>query len=139
MMDYADSPRMDDLDGRGNLSAKALGEFVEWFLSVALDQARFMSSMFDLDNLEERLRVYASVRPRLRPEASDILAEILRRGEMARGEAARVTGLAERTARNIVAELVADGIVASETPKGSISLRFSTASADILFPRLFPD
>ncbi len=139
MMDYADSPRMGDLDGRGNLSAKALGEFIEWFLSVALDQVRFMSSMFDMDNLEERLRVYASVRPRLRPEAGDILAEILHRGEMARGEAARVTRLADRTARNIVAELVTDGIVASETPKGPISLRFSTAGADILFPRLLPD
>jgi Fic family protein len=32
MMDYADTPRMNDLDGRGNLSLRALKEFTLWFL-----------------------------------------------------------------------------------------------------------
>jgi Fic family protein len=34
MMDYADTPRQGDLDGRGNLSLRALNEFVLWFLQV---------------------------------------------------------------------------------------------------------
>lgn len=37
MMAYADSLKLGDLDGRGNLSLKALAEFVEWFLKVCLD------------------------------------------------------------------------------------------------------
>ena len=41
MMDYADTPRQGDLDGRGNLSQKALQEFVLWFLRVCLDQGHF--------------------------------------------------------------------------------------------------
>jgi len=32
-MDYADTPRQGDLDGRGNLSEKALIDFVTWFLT----------------------------------------------------------------------------------------------------------
>jgi Fic family protein len=43
MMDYADSPRQGDLDGRGNLSRRALAEFTAWFLKACLDQVGFMS------------------------------------------------------------------------------------------------
>ena len=56
MMDLADTPRQGDLDGRGNLSERALVDFVTWFLRVALDQVTFMSELFDLDNLATRLR-----------------------------------------------------------------------------------
>src|SRR3546814_1027405 len=56
MMDHADSPNRGDLDGRGNLSAAALTDFCEWFLSFSLDQIRFTSMMFDLDHLEGRYR-----------------------------------------------------------------------------------
>jgi hypothetical protein len=43
MMDLADTPRQGDLDGRGNLSERALIDFVTWFLKVALDQVTVMS------------------------------------------------------------------------------------------------
>lgn len=55
MMDLADTPRQGDLDGRGNLSLKALHEFVEWLLNVALDQVQFMTELFDFDGLRARL------------------------------------------------------------------------------------
>jgi hypothetical protein len=54
MMDHADSPRQGDLDGRGNLSEKALQEFTQWFLEVCLDQVEFMSGLFDLNRLDAR-------------------------------------------------------------------------------------
>ena len=46
MMDMADMPRQGALDGRGNLSQKALGVFTDWFLEavekeVELSHARF--------------------------------------------------------------------------------------------------
>lgn len=137
MMDLADSPRQDDLDGRGPLSHKALVEFVSWFLQVANDQVRFMSSLFELETLSRRLR--SLVRERQLPaEAEYLLDVVMQRGEIDRGEAPRSTGLPERSARRVLNTLVNEGLLASTTPKGPVSLRFPTSSLEILFPRLFP-
>jgi Fic family protein len=138
MMDHADMPRQGDLDGRGNLSRRALSEFTAWFLKVCLDQVTFMSGLFALDTLVDRLRVYVA-RRELKPQAFDILAQVLQRGELPRGEAGRVSGLGERTARDLLAALVRDGIVGSDTPKGAVSLRFPLDAVEILFPNLFPE
>ena len=70
MMDLADTPRQGDLDGRGNLSERALTEFIVWFLRVCLDQVTFMSSLFELDTLAKRLRGYAERSETLKPEAA---------------------------------------------------------------------
>lgn len=58
MMDYADTPRQGDLDGRGGLSERALTDYVVWFLKVCLDQVTFMGGLFDLERLGERLKLY---------------------------------------------------------------------------------
>ncbi len=137
MLDLADSPREDDLDGRGNLSQRTLVEFITWFLRVCLDQIRFMSSLFALGTLLERLRRYAERSEMLGSEAGRLLEEALMRGEFERGEASRITGLPERTARRVLNRAIAEGLLASETPKGPVSLRFSPDSAEALFPRLF--
>ncbi|MDX2021841.1 MAG: hypothetical protein SF187_16510 [Deltaproteobacteria bacterium] len=57
---------------------------------------------------------------------------------MARGDAARITKRPERTARDILRRMIDAGILASNSPKGEVHLKFSTTSADFLFPRLFP-
>ena len=137
MMDLADTPRRDDLDGRGNLSERALVEFSIWFLEVSLDQVRFMSGLFELDGLAERLRRYAELAG-WRTEAGRLLVEILHRGEIARGDAAGIMGLGERTARALLSKLLRDGILGSSSEKGLVSLRFPVRSEDVLFPRLFP-
>ena len=138
MMDHADMPRQGDLDGRGNLSRRALAEFTAWFLRVCLDQITFMSGLFALDTLHDRLKTYVARRD-LRPEARAILEQALQRGELPRGDAARVTGLRERTARDLLGTLVGDGILGSDTPKGPVSLHFPLDTAEILFPSLFPE
>lgn len=138
MMDHADQPRQGSLDGRGNLSLRALIAFTTWFLKVSVDQVRFMGTLFDLDQLAGRLRVYAEQDERFRPEAIRILEEVLLRGEMQRGDAERVSGLKERTARTLLGDLLDDGILGSSTPKGPISLRFPVHSVETLFPKLFP-
>jgi Fic family protein len=139
MMDQADTPRQGDLDGRGNLSQRALNEFVLWFLRVALDQVQFMSSLFELDTLSRRLKTYVSRNENLKPEAARLLEEALIRGEFERGEIARITGLPERTARRVLNDVTATGLLASDTPKGPVSLRFPVDALEILFPRLFPE
>ncbi len=136
MMDYADSRRLSDLDGRGNLSQKALTEFILWFLGVCLDQVEFMADLFTLDNLAARLKLYVESRT-MKPVAFFILEKVLLLGELPRGEAERITGLKERTARQVLTSLVEDGILDSTTPKGPVSLRFPSHAVEILFPRLF--
>lgn len=138
MMDHADMPRQGDLDGRGNLSRRALADFTAWFLRVCLDQVTFMGGLFALDALAGRLRLYVGRRG-LKPRAFDLLEQVLQRGEVPRGDAARITGLRERGARTLLASLVEDGIVASDTPKGPVSLRFPLHAAEVLFPGLFPE
>jgi Fic family protein len=138
MMDHADTPRQGDLDGRGNLSLRALTEFVVWFLRVCFDQADFMSSLFDLSTLSERLRAYARQADMPAP-AGRLLEQALMRGEIARGDVADILGLSERQARRILGRLIQDGLLASDTPKTAVSLRFPTRSLETLFPRLWPE
>lgn len=138
MMDHADSPRQGDLDGRGNLSQRALQEFVLWFLKVCLDQVTFMSGLFDLTTLAERLRSLVMRNPALKPEAAGLLTEALVRGEFERGEIERITGLPERSARRVLNDVVKLGLLASDTPKGKVSLRFPADTLEDLFPRLYP-
>jgi Fic family protein len=138
MMDRADSPREGDLDGRGNLSQKALQEFVLWFLRVCLDQTTYMSDLFELDRLAERFKAYVLRSPDLKPEAVALLQEALIRGQFERGEVGRITGLPERTARRVLNDVLQAGLLASETPKGAVSLRFPADALEDLFPRLYP-
>jgi hypothetical protein len=61
-------------------------------LNVCLDQVTFMTGLFALDTLVERLRLYVGRRD-LKPGASALLEQTLQRGELPRGDADRVTGL----------------------------------------------
>ena len=60
------------------------------------------------------------------------------RGEIDRGEASRITGLLVRTAQRLLNDLVGEGLLASATPKGPVSLRFPAQTLEALFPGLFP-
>ena len=138
-MDLADTPRRGDLDGRGNLSQSALVDFTLWFLKVCLDQVTFMAELFDLDDLEARLVRHVERSDRLKPEAARLLRETLVRGRIDRGEASRITGLPERTARRVLGDVIDAGLLASATPKGPVSLRFPVDALESLFPRLYPE
>ena len=138
-MDLADTPRRGDLDGRGNLSQSALVDFTLWFLKVCLDQVTFMAELFDLDNLDARLTRHVERSDTLKPEAARLLREALVRGRIDRGEASRITGLPERTARRVLGDVIEAGLLASATPKGPVSLRFPVDALESLFPRLYPE
>jgi Fic family protein len=139
MMDAADTSRQGDLDGRGNLSLKALNEFVLWFLRVCVDQVKFMAELFDIDTLSKRLRTYVERNGKLKPEAVRLFEEALIRGQFERGDIERITGLPERSARRILSSAIDAGLLASETEKGPVSLRFPDDALEILFPRLYPE
>jgi len=136
-MAWADEVRQGDRDGRGHLSLRGLELFATWFLKVCLDQLTYMSSLFELDALTKRLDRYVAHSPTLSKESSRLLQEALIRGEFDRGEAERITQLPERSARRILKQLIDEGLLASETPKGPVSLRFPSDTLEILFPRLY--
>jgi Fic family protein len=139
MMDQADTPRQGDLDGRGNLSQRALTEFVTWFLRVCLDQITFMAGLFEIDSLARRLKLHVERSDdRMHPAAAALLDQVLVRGEVDRGEVPRIVGLPVRTARRVLAQVVNDGLLASDTPKGPVYLRFPTVALEVLFPNLYP-
>jgi Fic family protein len=139
-----DAPRQNDYDGRGNLSNQGLLAFCRFFLSTCLDQITFMQSLLQLEALLERIRGYVEARrtgllpfPPLRLEATNILQAVLLRGELPRGEAQRVTRLPERTARNILKQLLAEGLLVSPTAKGVVRLGIPSAVAYYWLPQLY--
>ena len=96
-----------------------------------------MSGLFEIETLMGRFKKYVAQSNTLKPESLRLLEEALMRGEYDRGEAARITGLPERSARRVLNDVVAEGLLASATQKGPVSLRFPTDSLEILFPRLY--
>jgi Fic family protein len=137
MLAHADSPRQGGLDGRGNLSLKALQDWTLWFLEVCIVQARFMGEMFDLNRLLDRLERMIQIDRDIDPAAFQLLRQAAVRGEFQRGEAGAITGLGERSARYALSHLLTKGLLTSDTPKGPVRLAFPVDHLDQLFPRLF--
>lgn len=113
-------------------------EYVEWFLKVCLDQVKFMSSLFELNTLARRLQIYVERSDVMKHESIRLLQETLFRGEIERGEVPRILGMPERSARRVFNDVIATGLLGSDTPKGPVSLRFPTETLEYLFPALFP-
>lgn len=137
----ADEARRGDLDGRGALSDERLAEFCRFFLNTALDQVRFMSNLLNLDHLWRRVDQYAVVRAaksELAREAGHLLVEAVLKGEVPRGHAARILGLGERSAREVVSQLLREGLLTSPTPRAPLRIAFPADAAGAWFPELFP-
>jgi Fic family protein len=143
----ADAHRRGDLDGRGHLSQSGLYRFCEFFFSICLDQIAFMQKMLDLEGLLPRIEQYIRLRADhlipgvdpVRPEALHLIKEAFVFGTFARGQAARLTGLKQRTARTLLSRLIEEGLLTSDTPKGPVRLQFSTHLLPVWFPDLGPE
>lgn len=138
----ADEHRRGDLDGRGNLSNRGLLDFCAFFLQTALDQIAFMAGLLDLDGMQRRLAGYVERQVslgELQVEAGYLLREIFLRGEIPRGEAGRITGRPERTARRILRDLLDKRLLAADTEKGPVRLSFPAKVVGYYFPRLYPE
>jgi Fic family protein len=138
----ADESRQGSLDGRGNLSNRGLVDFCTFFLQTALDQIDFMSGLLDLDGLQKRITGYVERQVsfgELPVEASFLLREALLRGEVPRGEASRITGRPERTARRILKSLLDKKLLSAATEKGAVRLSVPASVTGYYFPRLYPE
>lgn len=141
MLGRADERRLNDFDGRGYLSERRLGEFCEFTLTTALDQLEFMRELLDLDGMQRRIIGYGERREsaaELPSGAAPVLREVFLRGEMARGEVARVVGVSARTAQTVTRTLLNEGLILSDSAKGPIRLGFPAKAAAHYCPNLFP-
>ena len=137
----ADEKRMNDYDGRGYLSQQHLGEFCQFFLAVASDQVEFMHELLALEGMLNRISGYGERRESAKelPRGSGaVLRQIFLRGEIARGEVARVIGASPRTAQKVIADLITQRLVTSSSPKGPLRLGFPAEAAGHYFPNLYP-
>ncbi|MCC6265569.1 MAG: Fic family protein [Bryobacterales bacterium] len=137
-----DQTRRNDLDGRGNLSEEALGEFTQFFLNVCIDQVTFMESLIQPDRLRARILLWAEEEARLGelpPKAGCLLEAVLYRGELPRGDAGAVLATGDRQARRTVSSLLERGALISDSPRAPLRLAFPAKFASRWLPGLFPD
>ncbi|MDE3009674.1 MAG: Fic family protein [Pseudomonadota bacterium] len=140
----ADAPRHGDLDGRGNLSEQRFAAWCEFFLDTAEDQASFMTQLLDLGSMRNRIAAliifWGQEDPRIKPEAVLPLHHMFLAGPLNRGDFAQMTGLGERTARDLLSRLLKTGLV---VPTGGhtapVRLGFPLSVLQFLLPGLYPE
>ena len=149
-LSMADAGRRNDLDGRGNLSNEGLIAFCRFFLNICHDQVDYMEELLQLDGVINRIKGYVKLRAErmipgpggqhrgMKPEAAKMIEAVLLRGQLTRGEVAEAAG-SHRTGRDILPQLVEEGILISDMPKGPVRLAFPTHIAGYLFPDLYPN
>lgn len=143
----ADQPRAGAHDGRGNLSESGLHHFCKFFFETADDQISFMKEMLQLEKLRERIIGYVHLRSEnmipqedpLRIEAKYVLTEVMMRGEIARGEVKRISGLAERTARDLTSQLEREGLIKSYNHRAPLRFHVPAKVVGYYFPSLYPE
>jgi Fic family protein len=139
----ADNHRHGDLDGRGNLSEKALWAWCDWFISIADDQVSFMTRMLALDAMKLRISALISFRSKLdttiRDSAALPLYHLFLAGPTPRGEFIQMTGLAERTGRRLLSRLLETGLVASAGRLAPVQIAFPLDALQFLLPELYPE
>lgn len=141
----ADEPRRGDLDGRGDLSEAALVDWIDYVLDVCLDQVQFMHSLLSLNGMERRIAAcltfeQETLRSGVKVDALRPLHYLFLSGqEMERGEFKRMTGLADRTAVNLLTALVKRGLLRSDTPQGKVRFGLPMHALRFYFPALWPE
>ena len=137
-----DSPRRNDLDGRGTRSEEALAEFTRFFLETCIDQVRYMEELVQPDRLRDRILIWTEeeVRAgRLPARSGQVLEAALFRGELPRGDVAALLGTSDRHARRVVSALLERAVLVSESTRAPLFLTFPAALAARWMPGLFPE
>ncbi len=140
----ADMPRHGDLDGRGNLSERMLRTWCEFFIDTCQDQVTFMARMLDLEGLKSRMAGLITVRSKepgkdYRENAILPMHHVIAVGPISRGDFNRMLGLGERTGRTVITQLLKDGLLVSDTPKGELRIGLPLDALNILMPNLYPE
>jgi Fic family protein len=139
----ADDQRRGDIDGRGNLSDQALADFCVFFLQQARDQVRYIRELLHIDGLQERMLAYLAqeVNERRIPKGSpDLIHQALLRGRLDRGDALKLLGPVDRTARLHLSKLLDLGLLAPDgvTHRAAVRWNVPVSAGTHYFPQLYP-
>jgi Fic family protein len=141
LLEGADAPRRNDLDGRGTLSEGALAGFCEFFLDTCVDQVAYMAELLQPGELLRRIQIYTEDEARAGrlPEGSfPVLREAVIAGDVERAHARDLTGYRERKGREVVSELLRAGLLVSESDRSPVRIAFPVDVIERWFPRLYP-
>jgi Fic family protein len=144
---YADTKRLNDLDGRGSLSTKELKKYVDFMLNIAMDQVEYMQEQLDLSTLSSRIENYVEFSNKgmyrlaepLPKYSNILLKELLVLGEMPRGDVAKLIGKKTTVTSTFINKLIKMNYLKSDEPRGKIRIKFNAHFAMRLFPELMPD
>jgi Fic family protein len=140
----ADTRQRHELEGRDLLSPRGLLEFTRFFFEACREELAYMRRVLRAETLIERITQYVNLRTAsmapggvLHSEAASLLRDVALRGELPRGEAARITGMPVSEARKVLSSLVKDRLLVSDSPKGPVRLCLPAHAAPFLFPDLY--
>ena len=145
LLDAADQPRAGDLDGRGNLSEKALCDWLAYVLTQCLDQVRFMSGLLDRGAMRDRIAACLSyeenvVRAGVRSEALAALHYLFAtQGALDRADFKAMLGLGDRLATAQVSALLKRGLLDTDSAYGKLRFGVPQHALRFYFPGLWPE
>jgi len=140
----ADTQRWNDYDDRGNLSNRELINFCRFFLSTAIDQIDYMSSILDTDNMLNRIHKFVDLmvsKEKLKDESRHILETVFLKGKIAKKDIERITGKSDKTAKNIADSLLSMGLlkVDNKTKFSPYEVNYPITFSTILISGLYPN
>jgi Fic family protein len=144
LLQAGDEHRRGALDGRGNLSERALVDWIGYCLDTWIDQARFMATLLDVQGFEVRLKAaltfdqHAGTGARL--EALRPLHYLFASGkELGRADFKAMTTLKDRLATELTSSLLKSGYLAADSPYGAVRFAVPRHALRFLFPKLWPE
>ena len=141
----ADEHRAGDLDGRGNLSERALCDWIGYVLGHCLEQVRFMAALLGLETMKDRIAACLGfeenvVRQGVRTEALRALHYLFAiQGELERADFKAMLGLGDRQATAQVSALLSRGLLVTDSPYGKLRFGVPQHALRFYFPGLWPE
>lgn len=143
----ADMPRQGDLDGRGALTEKGLMVFCDYMFDTALDQVSYISGLLNVTDLHKRINAYiharndhrvAGMSDSVKPAAALVLYAAFMQGEVERAQALELCAMPERSARRLLSQLKAEGLLSETSSKSPLRWEIPEHVEPWYFPELAP-
>jgi Fic family protein len=147
LLAVADAPRQGDYDGRGALTEQGLVSFCDYMLDCAIDQVSYISNLLNLTDFRKRINAYVQARndfrvpgitESLKPSAALVLYTAFIHGEIERSEALDLCAMPERSARRLLSQLKAEGLLIDTSTKSPLRWQIPEHAEKWYFPELAP-